>query len=118
MDKIKLWKLNLPLTAKNYCSPSCNTDFETADFTCWGETGQIRRTVIAPGEDPYNTRFNTYVARLGNPGYSNTDVPEGRATIYQCFIVPSTASPKLMFDYHMYSYDHMQNVGTGKYKVL
>jgi len=114
IDEIKLWWLHLPLTMKYYCPPFCNGDFETNNFACWGETGQIRRTVIASGEDAHSC-FNSHAARLGDPSYSNTDVPQGRATIYQCFIVPSTASPKLMFSYCMYSYDHMQGAETGKY---
>jgi len=83
-----------------------NGDFGSGDFLpCWHETGPIETDVVPPSE-PDNC-FDSFAARLGEPGKIG-GIPVGNGTIYQSVTLPPSTSPKLEFDYCMYSYDIKQ----------
>lgn len=109
----------LPLVAKRhcYCAPNevANSCFNSpCDFVpAWGEEGTLNRAVVAPGEDDY-LPFGCCSALLGDPSYSNQQVPVGSAIIFQTITVPDTQSPRLEFVYAMYSYDILVGQTTGK----
>lgn len=96
----------LSVIGKNYTSPDtpfCDGEFEMDNLRlCWRQKGVLHTSVVG-SEDP-NNPFNSFAARLGNPDYSQDEVPEGRASIYQTLTVPSS-STKLEFRYFVYSYD-------------
>jgi len=79
-----------------------NGGFESGDFASWQHGGELAQDVKP--DQPY---ADTYSALLGDPSYSNQDVPEGSAWGYQIVEVPKTGTPMLNFWYRIFTYDVM-----------
>ncbi len=94
----------LPLVLKTYHA-LCNGGFETGNFTCWKDEGELARSV-----QTRTVYAGSYSALLGNPDYAcQGSVPVGTARIVQNFSVPSCPDPLLRFNYWITSNDKLND---------
>jgi len=108
----------LPAISRDYHEhrppPLCNGNFETGDFSCWVQNGELPRSVV--GTIDLDNPFGSFAARLGKRHYDAGGPPLGRAWMYQSLVVPSSAS-KLAFKVFVYSYD-IREGDDGRYDWL
>jgi hypothetical protein len=94
----------LPLMMNDFAI-FCNGGFETGDFACWTDNGDLARSVQS--SIVYD---GSYAALLGSPHYSCRDgVPVGETSIAQFLIVPSCSKPVLSFEYRIFSSDVLRD---------
>jgi uncharacterized repeat protein (TIGR01451 family) len=96
----------MPIAYQDFYSvaeiPICNGDFETGDFGCWSEKGELHRFI-----QPDVVHTGRYAAELGNHRYACQDgVPKLDAWIRQSVHIPNECpSPTLSFWYRIRSND-------------
>lgn len=102
----KIYEVYIPCIMHKYAVLT-NGNFESGDFRSWehggegfpgyGGTGLPQSIILEEG---------TYVARLGEPGFSNGSIPVGYGYISQMFTVQSRY---LQFQYRIRSHDIFRN---------
>ena len=113
-------KVYLPLIARSFtqCSPACNDDFESGDFTCWTHAGEPVELTPSIVSSLYISPIlivapisGHCAALLGNPhlGTVGPGIPVGQSWIEQMILVPEHGSPLLSFEYRIASYDTVVN---------
>jgi len=78
----------------------CNNGFENI-WACWSHGGELSQTITS-----INPHSGAFSALLGDPKYRcERGVPVGSAWMEQTVLVPSTASPELVFWYNIFTQD-------------